>query len=176
MGDFRRNSGRRCAEKVLFVPMMTFMPCCLLVGGECRFKSSMDSGIRLDRAEDSEEGKIAAAWSHFPAQQCYHQEEFYCSGFLLRTAERNNAKHSAKQCILHLIPHVGGGRSGRVPNALDSSTHSNQIHSTVPRDFDVGAMALLPSLLVIFSCSRASWGSNSVWRLMRSAHFLFGGY
>ena len=135
MGDFRRNSGRRCAEKVLFVPMMTFMPCCLLVGGECRCKSSMDSGIRPDRAEDSEEGKIAAAWSHFPAQQCYHQEEFYCSGFLLRTAERNNAKQSAKQCILHLIPHVGGGRSGRVPNALDSSTHSNQIHSTVKREY-----------------------------------------
>ena len=42
---------------------------------------------------------------------------------------------SAKQCILHLIPHVGGGRSGRVPNALDSSTHSNQIHSTVKREY-----------------------------------------
>ena len=120
MGDFRRNSGRRCAEKVLFVPMMTFMPCCLLVGGECRCKSSMDSGIRPDRAEDSEEGKIAAAWSHFPAQQCYHQEEFYCSGFAelqistclfdsthsnqIKSVARSHAVSTAQKKILMLAP------------------------------------------------------------------------
>ena len=59
---------------------------------------------------------------------------------------------------------------------LLDSLESNPKHSQERIFFDVGAMALLPSLLVIFSCSRASWGSNSVWRLMRSAHFLFGGY
>ena len=123
MGDFRRNSGRRCAEKVLFVPMMTFMPCCLLVGGECRCKSSMDSGIRPDRAEDSEEGKIAAAWSHFPAQQCYHQEEFYCSGFLLRTAERNNAVMSLSKAMHFASDTACRGREIREsPKCLSHST------------------------------------------------------
>ena len=89
------------------------MPCCLLVGGEC--KSSMDSGIRPDRAEDAEEGKIAAAWSHLPAQMLLSPR-----GILLQWLSLNSSQASSQSAatMQNLIPGAAGRDPGESPKCL----------------------------------------------------------